>query len=142
MTVKKIILTIIAGLSLMACSKHTVYSDYQSVPLDGWTIDSVVTFTIPVSDTVTPYDVILHVRHTDAYAYQNMWLFVNSDTIEFYLADDRGHWLGNGHNFKDMPVLYREQVVLKDSIYTLHIQQGMREEALKGISDIGVEIVR
>jgi len=161
MTVKDLILIALSSLVLTACGGKTLYSDYQPVDLTGWNMDSVVTFTVPVTDTVNAYDVILHVRHTDSYPYQNMWLFVRdgvaktigadpttdsavakADTIEFYLADDRGQWLGNGHALIDMPVLYRENVVFQDSIYTIQIQQGMREVLLSGISDIGVEIVR
>lgn len=109
-------------------------------------MDSVLRFEVPVTDTVNAYDVLLHIRHTDAYPYQNMWLFANdggkTDTIEFYLADDRGRWLGNGQAIKDMPVLYRENVVLKDSLYILTLEEGMRDIVLRGISEIGVEIVR
>lgn len=153
MTVKNLVIIALSSLVLSACGRATMYSDYQAVDINGWNMDSVVTFKVPVTDTVNAYDVILHVRHTDGYPYQNMWLFVNdgtktdkgvvkTDTIEFYLANERGQWLGNGHSMIDMPVLYREQLVFTDSLYTIRIQQGMRDIQLPGISDIGVEIVR
>ncbi|MCQ2310625.1 MAG: gliding motility lipoprotein GldH [Paludibacteraceae bacterium] len=153
MKIQKIII-LLSTLSLMACGGRTVYYEYQSVPIDGWAADSVLSFTVPVSDKTATYDVLLHVRHTDAYRYQNMWMFITespstidvkasqTDTIEFYLADDRGHWLGNGHSLKEMPVLYRQQVHFTDSVYRLTIQQGMRDDALRGISDIGLELVK
>jgi len=153
MTVKNLVLIALSSLLLTACTQATMYHAYQSVDLSGWSMDSVVTFTVSVQDTVNPYDVILHVRHTDGYPYQNMWLFLNdgtaddqgvtkTDTIEFYLANERGQWLGRGRSLIDMPVLYREQLVFTDSLYTIRIQQGMRDIQLPGISDIGVEIVR
>lgn len=153
MNTPKHTLLLLAVLGMCACSNKAIYYEYQTVPMDGWGADSILTFTIPVTDTAATYDVLLHVRHTDAYSYQNMWLFVSespatmqqaavqTDTIEFYLADDRGQWLGNGHSTREMPVLYREGVTMTDSVYTLRIQQGMREEALKGVSDIGVEVI-
>ncbi len=146
MTVKSRIIVVLSSLLLVACSRSTMYTNYQTIPLEGWSMDSVLRFEVPVTDTVNAYDVLLHIRHTDAYPYQNMWLFVNdggkTDTIEFYLADDRGRWLGNGQAIKDMPVLYRENVVLKDSLYILTLEEGMRDIVLRGISEIGVEIVR
>jgi len=146
MTIKDIVLIALSSLLLTACGRATLFSDYQSVDINGWSMDSVVTFSVPITDTVNAYDVVLHVRHIDSYAYQNMWLFVKdgekTDTIEFYLANDRGQWLGNGHSLIDMPILYREQTQFKDSIYTLSIQQAMRDILLPGVSDIGVEIVR
>jgi len=153
MTVRNLAIIVLSSLLLTACNTNTLYSSYQSVDINGWQMDSVLRFDIPVTDTTSACNVILHVRHTDSYPYQNMWLFISegtktnegvtkTDTIEFYLADDRGQWLGNGHAIKDMPVLYRENVRLTDSIYTLQIQQGMREVLLSGISEIGVEVVR
>ena len=73
------------------------------MPLTGWQEDSILSYTIAVDDTINSYDVVLCVRHTESYPYQNMWLFcgfgkdsIANDTIEFFLADDRGRWLGNG----------------------------------------------
>lgn len=150
MTVKRIVIIALSAISMLSCSNRVMFSSFQPVPLDGWNMDSVVTFSVPITDTVTPYDILLHIRHTDAYAYQNMWLFVETqhatratrDTIEIYLADDRGHWLGNGRTTVDMPVLLKENFVFTDSLYTLSICQGMRDLSLTGISDIGVEIVK
>ena len=78
-----------------------------------------------------------------------MWLFVRDnmghrDTIEFYLADDRGRWLGDRHHgFIEMPVLYEDAKQFTDTgAYRLSVRQGMREEELEGITDIGLEISR
>lgn len=147
MTVKNLVLIALSSVLLSACSGKTIYSDFQSVPITGWNADSVLTFSMNTADLQDTYDVLLYVRHTDAYNYQNMWLFVGAnewqqDTIEIYLADDRGRWLSNGRTTMEMPVLYKESVRFTDSICTLTIQQGMRSESLKGVSDIGVEIIQ
>ena len=147
MTVKNLVLIALSSVLLSACSGKTIYSDFQSVPITGWNADSVLTFSMNTADLQGTYDVLLYVRHTDAYNYQNMWLFVGAnewqqDTIEIYLADDRGRWLSNGRTTMEMPVLYKENVRFTDSICTLTIQQGMRSESLKGVLDIGVEIIQ
>lgn len=147
MTVKNLVLIALSSVLLSACSGKTIYSDFQSVPITGWNADSVLTFSMNTADLQDTYDVLLYVRHTDAYNYQNMWLFVGAnewqqDTIEIYLADDRGRWLSNGRTTMEMPVLYKESVRFTDSICTLTIQQGMRSESLKGVLDIGVEIIQ
>lgn len=95
-----------------------------------------------------------------------MWLFVNNrpasdstyyaldsaefakptaqDTIEFYLANDRGVWLGNGKNgLTEMPVLYEEAYRFAHSgEQVITIQHGMREEPLRGVSDVGVIVTK
>ena len=103
-----------------------------------------------MTDTM-PCDILLCVRHTEAYPYQNMWLFCSlgtdsaaiwTDTLEFYLADDRGRWLGNGGlKLIEMPVIFAQNYQFPDTgNYVFTIRQGMREEQLRGISDVGLII--
>ena len=145
---RKFLIGIIAGLSLSACSDTIVYSRFSSMKSGEWHKDSAVCFDYQIENTKVPYTMILYVRHTERYPYQNMWLFVDNagktDTIEFYLADDRGRWLGDQHHgFIEMPVLLEDAKQFADTgVYHLSVRQGMREEVLQGISDIGFEVSR
>ena len=109
-------------------------------------MDSVAHFEYSIPDVSTSYQMLLYLRHTERYPYQNMWIFVENagrkDTIEFYLADDRGQWLGDKHNgFIEMPVLLEENILFLDTgTYEISIQQAMRDTLLKGVSDVGIEI--
>ena len=149
MNAKNILITILISLSFCACNHNTLYSHFLPVSPIGWQQDSVLTYTFPVHDTLNHYDVIICVRHMETYPYQNMWLFcacgldsLKHDTIEFFLADDRGKWLGNGSNqYVEMPVLYEQNILFPDTgLYNFTIQHGMRDERLKGVSDIGLII--
>ncbi|HRR62823.1 MAG TPA: gliding motility lipoprotein GldH, partial [Paludibacteraceae bacterium] len=64
------------------------------------------------------------------------------DTIECYLADIHGKWLGSGvGNVFEMPVLYKQNECFKQSgTYTFQIIQGMRNEVLPGISNVGLKV--
>lgn len=142
------ILLLLISSALCACTPKAVYSHFESVPMMHWDADSVLQFEVPVPDTTHRYDVLLCVRHTEAYPYQNMWLFTEwngqVDTIEFYLADDHGRWLGNKNGkLIEMPVLYETSYQFTDTGYcTMRVQHGMREMALKGVSDVGIIIQR
>ena len=110
-------------------------------------MDTLPRFEYRVDDRDAAYSILVYVRHTERYPYQNMWLFVqpdslHRDTIEFYLADDRGQWLGDKHHgFIEMPVLYETNYHYPDTgTYSLTIQHGMRDSLLRGITDIGIEI--
>ena len=148
MTVRNLIIAL-SSLLLVACDATTPYSSFVAVPMNGWNSDSVLTYRFDVTDT-RPCDILLCVRHTESYPYQNMWLFCQlsndsaaiwTDTIEFYLADDRGRWLGNGSQQIEMPVLFAQNYQFPDTgKYVFTIQQGMREERLRGVSDVGVII--
>ena len=147
---------IIIALSSVLCVAYTnrpIYCVYEPVAEQGWHQDSLRTFTFDIDDTNATYDLVLYFRHTERFRYQNLWLFVDAqlgqqetkaDTIEFFLADDRGQWLGNNNSgYVEMPVLY-EQAYTFDSIgtYRLSLQQGMRDSVLKEMIAIGLHIYK
>jgi len=136
-------------LTISSCSTDTVYSQFVSIPSEEWRADMQPEFTFAIEDKETDYRILLYVRHTERYPYQNMWLFVSDgqqhrDTIEFYLADDRGQWLGDRHHgFIEMPVLFEENYHFPDTgTYHMAIQHGMRDSVLRGVMDVGVEIIQ
>ena len=130
-----------------ACRRDIVYSQFSPIPSEKWHVDSVAQFEYSIADIDAPYRILIYVRHTERYPYQNLWLFVSddqkSDTIEFYLADDRGQWLGNKHHgFIEMPVLLEETKLYADTgIHRIAIQHAMRDTLLRGVTDVGVEII-
>lgn len=134
---------------LTACGSKPSYLHFEPVSDAAWHQDSVLTFAIATGDTLAAYDILFHIRHTNYYPYQNMWLFVTAtqgerqqtDTMELYLADDRGVWLGNGRNgLTTMPVIYDEHRRLGSDTLYITIQQGMRDSVLRGVQDVGVEV--
>ena len=141
---------LIGGICLLTSCRHDiVYSDFVAIPSGEWDENQLPEFAFNIADREAAYDILLYVRHTERYPYQNMWLFVqdnrqHSDTIEFYLADDRGRWLGDKHHgFIEMPVLYESNYHFPDTgKYCISVQQGMRDSVLRGVMDIGVEIVK
>lgn len=136
--------------SLIAACSDTAYIESHDVNPLGWDKDSVLAYSLVVPDTVENYDILLHLRHTDNYPYQNMWLFLGetdsliTDTIEFYLADDRGIWLGDrGNGHISMPVLYESSIRFQQlGERHLYIRHGMRTPLLPGITDLSVEVKR
>lgn len=139
-----------------SCRSDIVYSQFSPVSYpdgtitssDQWHMDSAVRYDYTITDAETNYRMLVYVRHTERYPYQNMWLFVGDslhrDTIEFYLADDRGQWLGDRHHgFIEMPVLLEENYHFPDTgRYYIAIQHGMRDTLLRGITDIGLEVIK
>jgi gliding motility-associated lipoprotein GldH len=134
-----------------ACSRNSYYEHYQSISDTGWNKDSVARFQIDISNISEPFDILINVRHTNKYPYQNFWLFISEtspsgkttqDTIECYLADNRGKWLGSGlSSIYTMPVLIQQSRRFSQAgKYSFAIRHGMRDDVLAGISDIGIEI--
>lgn len=134
---------------LTSCRHDIVYSEFVAIPSGEWDENQLPEFAFNIADREAAYDILLYVRHTERYPYQNMWLFVRGnrqymDTIEFYLADDRGRWLGDKHHgFIEMPVLLEENYHFPDTgRYYFAVQHGMRDSLLRGVTDVGIEVIR
>ncbi len=139
-------------LIISACGKRTtVYNQYKEIPSKGWDKDSAAHFDVTL-EKETPFSVLINIRNRNDYKSQNMWLFVNyqtpekkiiKDTLNFYLADNQGRWLGSGFgSLHEMQVVYLPKVKFPTSgTYTFEIKHGMRDSSLVGINDIGLEIL-
>jgi gliding motility-associated lipoprotein GldH len=69
-------------------------------------------------------------------------LVLRRDTIEVMLANERGEWLGGGVSKYTLPLLYLEGELLKKGGYDILVQQGMREDILRGITDVGLKVIK
>lgn len=136
---------------LFACTNNDVFIKYQSIPLKGWNKDSICSFNIPVNDVSISYNMYINVRNRGEYPHQNLWLFIRqiapdsvitNDTINFYLADQRGKWLGSGvGSVFEMPIIYMQNFHFKQlGTYHFEISQGMRDSVLPGINEIGMRM--
>ena len=139
------------ALSLTACDKNRVFEENTPIADHSWDPAQVVRFEVNIEDTVSPHNFFVNVRNGDAYRYSNLYLFINTtfpdgrrshDTLECILADDRGRWLGEG-----IGDLYSSQILFKKNVrfplsgtYTFEFMQGMREDNLPMITDIGMRI--
>lgn len=136
---------------LLACSDTKVFDEYCSIPNNSWHADSTLSFDYMTADTNTAYDVILKVRHTTDYAFQNLFLFVHqntTDTIELLLADKNGKWFGSGLSDirERLYILEEKRKFSWNERFQISIEQAMRygnKEVitnLDGVSAIGISI--
>ncbi|HRS53829.1 MAG TPA: gliding motility lipoprotein GldH, partial [Bacteroidales bacterium] len=90
------------------------------------------------------------IRNTSDYGFCNLFIFLKTlypdgnnsiDTIEFILAGPDGKWLGKGKNIIDNKILLKTNLSFpKAGNYSFEFTQAMRENKLKGIEDIGIQI--
>ena len=136
---------------LFACRQNLVFEQYQKISDQKWYKDSVVVFNIDIEDTTQNNNLFINVRNDVNYEYSNLWLFVSieqpdgktlDDKFEIALADPSGKWLGEGFGgLKTREAVYRRNIFFPVSgEYKVRIKQGMRENYLKGISDVGIRI--
>ena len=134
---------------LSSCNLSAVYEGNVDVGAEGWAYDQAARFEVDINDSISNHSFFVNIRNDNTYRYSNLFVFlttqfpngnVTRDTIEFVLANDAGKWLGKGWG----PVK-ENKVQLKDNLrfpitgtYVFLIQQAMRDDTLKGISDVGL----
>ena len=69
-------------------------------------------------------------------------VLLRRDTIEAQIANARGEWYGKGMSEYTLPIIYLENTRLPQGEYSIGIQQGMREESLRGVSKVGLKLVK
>ncbi|HQO49545.1 MAG TPA: gliding motility lipoprotein GldH [Bacteroidales bacterium] len=142
---------IFTALLMNSCGRKYLFDDIHAINKDGWTAKQKERFVFNVPDTNNTYFFYMQVRHDIEYRYSNLYLFVETqfpngnitrDTLECILAEPNGKWTGKGYGrLKENLIMLNPTIKfpLKGD-YTIDIEQGMRDENLKGITDIGIRI--
>ena len=134
-----------------ACDKAVFYNETVHLKNDDWKATDTLFYSFYSKDTLTSYNFYFEVRNTTDYDLQNLYLFITAyypgnsysrDTAECILAAPDGKWYGKGMGkHKDNRFLFRKGVRFrKPGNYVVAVNQAMRKETLKGISDIGILI--
>jgi gliding motility-associated lipoprotein GldH len=142
---------VIISVCLSSCNPASIYTDSEKIPGYIWNASNIISFNVPVNDTINAYDINLIIRTDMSYPYRNLFLFIKTtspeeisirDTVEYYLADEKGNWYGSGlGDVNDLSVPFKTNVLFPfEGTYTFNIQHGMRDQNLDGITDIGIQI--
>ena len=144
---------IIIVLALVSCKQKTVFEKNNAIESVGWHYENEWVFTLHIEDTTQLHDMYINVRNNTDYPYSNLLLFFTTefpdgrlfkDTVECILAERTGEWTGSGFgSIKSNSFHFRKDVWFPiKGEHTFTIKHAMREEYLKGITDIGLRIDR
>ena len=128
-----------------------MFQESEPVPNKIWEAENTIRFNVEVVDTITGYDFYIDLRNESTYEYANIYMFVNTtfpsgksarDTVQCILADKTGRWLGTGlGDILDNHILFKENIRFPNAgTYSFEFENGMREEALSSILDVGISI--
>ena len=135
----------------ISCGDFPVASDSYEVNNTGWYSEDTKSFEWTVEDTSTRYDIFIDVRHNQDYTFSNLYLFLDltfpngknrRDTLGCTLADARGNWFGSGlGDIIDHNISFKENFEFPiEGRYNLRVTQGMRQDPLLGVTDIGFRL--
>ena len=135
----------------ISCNNNIVFEDYSAFKNQTWNADSSVVFNYFITDTICKNQIVIKVRHTTDYEFQNLFLFVKAektDTLELLLANKEGGWLGKGiGDIREVEFVYKKDKVFPEKgDFTFEIEQAMRygklekTQHLNNIKAIGLSV--
>ena len=145
------ILILASFILLSSCNSNVVYTDSLPMAAKIWELMNVSSFRVPINDTINSNNVNFMIRTGSSYPFRNIYLFISTtspdgknitDTLEYYLADEKGKWYGKGFgDIHELNLPYKSNVFFPlKGTYLFKIQHGMRIEDLKGVYDFGLRI--
>ncbi len=152
---KKIALAFLISLFFLhACKNIDVFEKNISVPNMQWQNSFNATGSFNITDTISPYNVYIVLRHTDAYLYNNIWLNAGLQSpgdsamqfqkINLPLGNDAQGWEGVGMNdiweVRKLISGKPPQRFIKKGEYTFSIGQLMRDNPLQHIISAGLRL--
>ncbi len=151
---KTIIALFLFAVGLAGCLPAPYYQKDDTIPQNAWDYSFKPTFEIDITDTTVPYQPYFLIRHTQAYPYCNLWIWIyiktpgdtvaKKERINIPLAETDGKWLGRG-----MGEIYEQRlkVNLGDSVkfnrkgsYKISLEQNMRINPLPEILNVGFRL--
>lgn len=146
------VLTFLAALCMMGCSRNKVFTDYAHVDDIGWRRADSVMFSVDSVSEDGEYYLKLGMRSDNRYPFMDIAVVVerrifpretlHRDTIFLDLINPNGHSRGKGVNVYqylfDIDTLYLDK---GDSV-AVSVKHIMTTDTLTGISDIGIELRR
>lgn len=159
MTIRFIRIKIICFLLVIVCFFQgclpaPYYQKEEAIPQNAWKYSFRPAFTFEIKDTTAHYQPYFIIRHTQAYPYSNIWMWIYIKTpadslekrerVNVILAEPNGQWMGRG-----MGEIWEERLklILGDEVkfnrkgeYKISFEQNMRINPLPEILHVGLRI--
>lgn len=138
-------------MSLFSCKQASLYQQLKNIPDAQWKSSYEPSFTFNISDTTATYEVYIIIRHTNNYAYSNVWIkaslqlpgdSLKNQNLDLQLANNE-NWLGVGMDDiyeRIIKITPQPQKFPKPGIVTFNLKQIMRQDSLPGIMQVGMKV--
>ena len=140
-------------LLLTSCGPDVVYQHSEDFSSDGWPYADSVSFSFPIADTTSRYDLVLTVDHTQDFVTQNFYVRLSThlpdgtvltQPLSLQLADKYGEWYGDCDSEScsvDISIQEGTRFIAPGD-YRLAVSQFSREDPLPEVTAIGFRIVK
>jgi gliding motility-associated lipoprotein GldH len=146
------VLFIATGLMWSGCSDPNAIIDQNTeITNNNWAYTNKIKETVKIDDEHQAYNLYLNLRVTADYKYSNIFVIIHqtgpdhktiNTRLEFKLANPDGEWLGDGSgNLYAFQIPFSQDYKFaQKGTYTFQIEQNMRDNPLRQVSDVGLRI--
>lgn len=145
-----VLILLILTTFLISCDESILFENNQGFERNTWVYEDAKTFSFDIKDSLQPVKLSINLRTTTNYPYSNIYMFMHSnypngysdiDTLEFFLADPKGNWLGDNSG----TIVENRAVISKGNFpvtgkYTFKLEQAMRNDSLPEVLDVGMQV--
>lgn len=149
----RILLFVLLFAILSGCDENTLVDSNVSMPSRNWNYANKVKVLVDVADSSKPFNIYFKLRHTADYGYSNIFVLFHvrgasqkkhTRRFEYRLAQPDGQWNGSGSGnlfTYTLPLLTNYKFPAPGK-YELEIEQNMRDNPLREISDAGIKVLQ
>jgi len=138
-------------LMLGGCDANTIVDNNLAMPSRNWSYANKVKAVVEIADPSKRYQVDFKLRHTADYKYSNIFVLLHlkaagrkkeTRRFEFKLAEPDGKWTGSGSGnlYTYTFSMLKNYQFPAAGHYELEVEQNMRNNPLKEISDAGIKV--
>lgn len=146
---RKLLYIAILSAIFTACQRPA--DQWAEIPKEGWVYGNMLTFSTDTANVPAP-ELLLTVKHDDAYPYANLWLEASyttdtdttavCDTFDVRLADVYGKWYGSGSALSIQRVDTLHLSKTPKAGEPLKVRHIMRVDTLRYVEQIGIKYLR
>jgi gliding motility-associated lipoprotein GldH len=139
-------------LILFSCKEDSFYTKSFTFSHNTWKQDVKPVFKVDIQDTSILYDFVVTVRTTTDYAYNNLWLFLNTkpphgkevrEPYEIKTTYADGNWIGKKTGtIVEHELIFKRRKVPYKGIYTFMFEQAITQKTVDEVLDISMEVKR
>jgi gliding motility-associated lipoprotein GldH len=141
-------------LSFSGCTDKSAILDQNTQIINhNWIWVNKIKYATKIEDEKIPYNLYMNLRVTADYRYSNLFVLISQTgpdkktsvkRYELKLASKDGEWFGKGSGnlySYQLPFITNYRFPAK-GIYTFQIEQNMRDNPLREVSDVGLRVER
>jgi gliding motility-associated lipoprotein GldH len=148
----KVSLLISLCILLFSCKEDSFYTKSYSFSQKTWKQDVKPVFKVASQDTSILYDFVVTIRTTTDYAYNNLWIFLNTkpphgqqvrEPYEIKTTYPDGNWIGKKTGtIVEHELIFKRRKVPYKGIYTFTFEQAITQKTVDEVLDISLEVKR